>query len=284
MFSKKSFKLFYYSHMQLVFMAMVLTGTISAVIYGEITWQVILLVGLSTYMTYSLDNLIDWNRDKHRYTKMTGLIHTYHKFTYGLIPGAAIGIILLVVQSSNELRIGLLLLGAAAAMSTTRFSNYRENSSGEHQKLLGFFLNRLFISLVWTTVCVFLAVWYVDLPIIPRTWHTFVYMFVLILSYSVIWKLEKSPYPLQKEVFSSPIPAALALLSVVPFTLVIYDIMIGIAPLQNLVNLAPPVANLVGMLKISQNPFNLQKKISLWTLILLLLCSISMGFHLIFAG
>jgi len=202
MLNKNILKLIYYSHFPLVFLAMILTGSISSVVYRHVNWQVILLVGLSTYLTYSLDNLIDWNRDKSRYTEIIRLVQTYHKFTYVLIPVAAIGILFLVIQSSNELRIGVLLLGAAAAMSTTRFSNYRENSSKDSQQVIWFLMNRLFISLVWTTVCVFIAVWYDDLPIIPRTWHTFIYMFVLILSYSVIWKLEKSASTLQKKVFA----------------------------------------------------------------------------------
>lgn len=280
MTNRKIAKFIYYSHIPLVCLAMILTGTISAVLYGIITWRVILLVGLSTYFTYSLDNLIDWKKDRPHYANIEGLIYTYHKITYILIPCAAIGIILLIINSSNELRIGILLLGAAVAMSTTRFSNYRTKESQESQKLLGFLLNRVFIALIWTTVCIFLPIWYDNLPIMPITWHTFLYMYALILSYAIVWKLEKSDYDLQKRVFSFSIPSALILLSILPIFLVVYDILIGYAPIHNLINFAPPIASAMGLINISRNPFNLRKKINIMTLTLILLCSLSAFVHL----
>ena len=273
----------YYTHTPLVLLAMVLTGTITAVLYGTITWQVILLVGLSTYLTYSLDNLFDWTKDKSQYENLERLIKSYHKITYILIPGAALGIFFLVIQSSNELRTGILLLGAAVAMSTTRFSNYREKSTHDSQTMLGFFLNRLFISFIWTTVCVFLPIWYNNLKIMPLTWHTFLYMYSLILSYAIIWKLEKSETALQKRIFKSKIPTILAMLPIFAMFLVVYDILSGIAPRHNLVNLAPAIACLIGIIRISRNPFNLKRKISLLTILLIVLCSLSAAVHLLLA-
>ena len=278
---RKIHQFFYYTHTPLVLLAMVLTGSISAVLYANINWQVILLVGLSTYLTYSLDNLIDWIKDKPHYGNIEDMIQIYHKITYILIPSAGIGIIFLVIYSSNELRTGILLLGAAVAMSTTRFSNYRENSTHDSTKLLGFFLNRLFISFIWTTVCVFLPIWYNNLQIMPLTWHTFLYMYFLILSYAIIWKLEKSETVLQKRIFTSKIPIFLAILPLFSMFLVVYDTLIGIAPLHNLVNIAPAIACMVGIIRICQNPFNLKSKISLMTIILIILCSISAGVHLL---
>jgi len=280
---RRIFKFIYYSHAPLVILAMVLAGTISAVLFGNITWQVILLVGLSTFMTYSLDNLIDWKKDQSHFKDLEGIIQTYHKITYGLIPGAGIGIIFLVIQSSNELQTGILLLGAAVAMGTTRFTNYRDNQARESKKLLGFFLNRLFIAFVWTIVCVFLPIWYSNLPVKPITWHTFFYMYALILSYAIIWKLEKSDLSLQKKVFSSKIPLFLAILPVFAMFLVVFDIVFGYAPLHNLINFAPPIACLAGIINISRHPFNLKIKISWMTLILIFLCSLSAALHLLLA-
>lgn len=148
--------------------------------------------------------------------------------------------------------------------------------------MIGFFMNRLFISLVWTTVCVFLPIWYDNEPITSLTWHTFVYMYVLILAYAIIWKLEKSPHPLQRKVFSSNIPKVMASITVLPIALVFYDILTVTAPIHNLVNLAPPIACLIGILRISRHPFNLQEKISLMTLVLIVLCSLSAYIHLAF--
>jgi len=115
---RRFFQFVYYTHTPLVVLAMVLTGTISAVLFQRLSLQVIVLVGLSTYFTYSLDNLFDWKKDQTHYQNIEGMIQIYHKVTYLLIPSTAVGIFLLILQSSNELRIGILLLGAAVAMST----------------------------------------------------------------------------------------------------------------------------------------------------------------------
>lgn len=278
---RKTFSLIYYSHFPLVFLSMVLTGSVSTVVYKTINWQVVFLVGLSTYLTYSIDNLIDWKRDRIHYRHISGMIKIYHKFTYFLIPLSAAGIFLLVIQTTNELKIAILLLGAAVAMATTRFTNYRENSSLPSQKISGFIINRVFISVIWTMVCVFLPIWYSNLPIITRTWTSFFYMYFLVLSYAVVWKLEKGAYPLQKRVFNSSILLILSISMMIPIILVFHDIFSGLAPIYNLINLTPPIASMVGLKVIARNPIHLQKKVSLLTLVLFLLCSLSVYIHII---
>ena len=276
------FYLLYYSHITLVVLAMVLTGSISAVLYGQIKWQAILLVGLSTYFTYSLDNLIDWKRDLTRYQKIQELVQIYHKVTYLLIPTAAIGILILTFVSSNELRIGILLLGAAVAMGTTRFSIYRENSSSPSQSILSFVLNRLFITTIWTTVCVFLPIWYYNSEIISRTWNAFFYIFCLIFPYAVLWKIESSVELLQKKILGSIIMRVLVSFPIISMIIVMIEVITDASPIVNLFNLIPPIAIITALIIIVRNANELRKKISLLTIILILLCSLSALMHLIF--
>jgi len=277
------FELLYYSHITLVTLAMVLTGSISAVLYAHIKWQVVLLVGLATFFTYSLDNLIDWRRDLSRYRNIKKFVQIYHKITYILIPCAVVGVLFLTFVSSNELRIGILLLGAAVAMGTTRFSIYRENSSSPYQSINKFILNRLFITTIWTTVSVFLPIWYDNSEIIGRTWNAFFYIFFLIFPYSVIWKIESSAETLQNKLFGSTLMRFMSVFPIISMIFVISDVIAGVAPIFSLFNVLPPIAIFVALWVIIKKSNALKKKISLLTIILIILSGSSTLIHL-FSG
>jgi len=277
------FELLYYSHITLVTLAMVLTGSISAVLYTHIKWQVVLLVGLSTFFTYSLDNLFDWKRDLSRYRNIKKFVQIYHKITYILIPSAVVGVLFLTFVSSNELRIGILLLGAAVAMGTTRLSNYRENSSSPYQSINRFILNRLFITTIWTTVSVFLPIWYDNSEIIARTWNAFFYIFFLIFPYAVIWKIESSAETLKNKLFGSTLMKVMSLFPIISMIYVISDVITGVTPTFSLFNVLPPITIFAALFVIIKKPNALKKKISLLTIILIILCGSSTLIHL-FAG
>jgi len=277
---RQVFELLYYSHITLVALAMVLTGSISAVLYAQIKWQVVLLVGLSTFFTYSLDNLFDWKRDLSRYRNIKKFVQIYHKITYILIPSAVVGVLFLTFVSSNELRIGILLLGAAVAMGTTRLSNYRENSSNPYQSINRFILNRLFITTIWTTVSVFLPIWYDNTEIIGRTWNAFFYIFFLIFPYAVIWKIESSAETLKNKLFGSTLMKVMSLFPIISMIFVISDVITGVAPTFSLFNVLPPITIFAALFVIIKKPNALKKKISLLTIILIILCGSSTLIHL----
>jgi hypothetical protein len=161
---RQVFHLFYYSQLPLVIIAMVLTGSISVVLYGLINWQAVLLVGLSTFFTYSVDNLIDWKKDRAHYQTIAPMAKICHRISYILIPASAIAVILLILNSLENLRIGVLLLGASVAIGVTRFSSYRSGTPTNSNGVVDFILNRFFISLIWTIVCVFIPIWYNQNP------------------------------------------------------------------------------------------------------------------------
>lgn len=282
MTKRNLFYLFYYSQFPLVFLSGLLTASISMVINSQVNWSVILLISLSTYLTYSIDNLIDWKRDRKQYVRIQTLIKTYHKFTYFILPITTALIIFLVLRGSNEFLIAILLLGAAAAMGTTRFSKYRFNSSDPKQPIRVFFLNRLFITLVWTTVCVFIPIWYENLQIRVLTWHTYFYIFSLIFVYAIIWKLERSPERLKKKLFQFRQLRFILLFPIFSMIIVFLDTYTGIRPLHNLINLLPPTVCLIGACRITKFPFMLRQKISWWMLGFLLSILFSISISLIY--
>jgi hypothetical protein len=179
--------------------------------------------------------------------------------------------------------IAILLLGAAVLMGTTRFSKYRFNSSNPNQPIRVFFLNRLFISIVWTTVSVFIPIWYENLEITPLTWHTYVYIFCLVFVYAIIWKLERSPNLLKKNLFQFGQLGFILFFPLCSMFVVFLDILTGIRPVHNLINLLPPIVCLIGAYRIIKVPILLRYKISWFMLGLVLSNSISLSVSLFFS-
>jgi hypothetical protein len=281
MSKRQKFNLFYYSQFPLVLLSFMLTCSISAVLYSSIQWNVVLLIGLSTYFTYTIDNLIDWNKDKTQYQSISTFIVQYHKLTYFLLPIVGISIIFLVLKSSNEFIISLLLLGAFVAMGTTRFAKYRENSSDPTRSLRHFFLNRLFISLIWSIVCIFVPIWYDNQSINALTWHTFFYTFFLIFVYAVLWKFERSPNLLKKRLVHSGTLPYLRIFPILSSLIVIYDIAIGIRSAINLANILPPTIVFLATIIICRNPVQLRYKITLFSTAMSISIVFSLLLHLV---
>jgi hypothetical protein len=265
---RQKFYLFYYSQISLVLLAIIITSSISAILYSTINWNVILLIGFSTYLTYSIDNLIDWKADQHHYVKISKYVGLYHKLTYFILPFVALLIVLLVLQSSNELKIGILLLGAFVLLGITRFSKNRDYATGPKQLVRSFLINRLFISLVWTIVCIFIPIWYDGYSITKLTLHTFVYSFFPIFTYAFLWKFEKANKRLKKHLVYSKMFSCVLILPIIPMIIVILDVLIGFRPPSNLVNILPPAVMLITMRYIYQNQFCLRHKIIFLNLIL----------------
>jgi hypothetical protein len=277
---KNTLTFIYYSQMPLVLMAMVLTASISAVLTQAIPWTSVLLVGAATYFAYTLDNLIDWQRDKLHYQSIQNQIETYHRITYPILILTAVAIIYLILQSPEKLKIGLLLLGATTAMGIVRFSNYRSAHS-ESMNLVHFILNRLFITVIWTTVCVFLPLWNNDSTATPKTLRTALYIGQLIFSYAVLWKLEKSSPTLIGQILNSYWINVLEFLCLSAMTQVVLDVILQEFPLHNLLNLLPPLTSLLFLIKINKQPEKLRQKIGLLTLIMIFLTALSTVVHLI---
>ncbi len=270
---RQVFFFFYYTQLPLIIMAMVLTGSINAVLYQQISWPAILLVGLSTFIAYSIDNLIDWQKDRDHYQGIIPIARIYHRISYVLLPAAAIAVTLLVLKSPEDLRIGMLLLGATVAIGVTRIAAYRSIKGKKQEKAYQFILNRVFISVIWTIVTVFVPIWYDQHPIILQVWRTAIYMFFLIFNYAVIWKFEKSPYALKKQLISARLFLVLSILCILAVLLAIFDVAQGLFPVPGLVAVLPPLALLLSLQFIAKSPIMLRRKIT-WITVLLAVLTI----------
>lgn len=278
---KSIFNLLYYSHIQLVVAAMIITASINVIVTDNIPWGAVLLVGLSTYLTYSIDNLIDWKKDKLNYQNEVPLIKKYHKFTYFLIGLCLLGILLIILSTSTAFMISMALLGSSVVISTARVTAYRKLNSHNPETFYGFILNRIFISLVWTNVSVFLPLWYMGLPIDSQAWSAFIYTWQLIFIYAVLWRLEKTEGSLRERIVASPLWTVLKVLSITAGLWPVYSVLVGRFPIQNLFNMLPPLAIFILLHRWPASWEKARRQISLFTLCLTLCCLFTMIMHLI---
>ncbi|MCJ7694938.1 MAG: hypothetical protein MUO40_05865 [Anaerolineaceae bacterium] len=281
--NKSAFNLLYYSHSFLILPAMVISTTINVVLTQQITWGAIILLGLSTFLTYSIDNLIDWKKDQANYQDEAALIKKYHRVTYFLIVLSLLGILWIIFSTNTILLVSLTLLGSAVIMTTARFLAYRKLDRRNPETFSGFVLNRLFISLVWSIVCVFLPLWYAGTALDNKAWSALIYIFPLIFIYAVLWKLEKTDTVLREEILASPVWLILKVLSIWVALWSLSSTLMGRFPLTNLFNLLSPGVIFILLCKWPHSWENARKHITWFTFWLVLTCLISLIGHLIFS-
>ena len=281
--TKPTFNLLYYSHSFLIFLAMIISATINVVLTQQITWGAIILMGLSTFLTYSIDNLLDWKKDQANYQDEAHLIKKFHKITYFLIGLSFLGILWFIFSTNTILLVSLVLIGSAVIMTTARFMAYRKLDRRNPETFAGFIFNRVFVASVWSIVCVFLPLWYAGIAIDSRAWSVLVYIFPLIFIYAVLWRLEKTESALRKEILASPVWWFLKVLSIFAGLWLLSSTIMGRFPIINLFNLLPPIAIFYLLLKWPRSWENARKDIAWLTFWMVLTCLVSLAGHLIFS-
>jgi len=276
------FNLFYYSQVQLAVMAMVLSAASHIVLSGWLHWQSSLLIGLSTFLTYSVDNLFDWQKDRQYYQAEQGVIQRYHKLSYFLIGACVVGIVLLILQSQAALKLALLTLATLVVFATARFSAYRSLDHNKQETIRGFISNRLFITSIWTFVCVFLPLWYSQAQLDLRAWHIFGYLWLLIFPFAVLWKLEKSEVGLRQALLATRLPLVMQAFCLSAGLLVLIDTLLGIFPALTLVHLIPPATSFLLLRWILQGQRISRPRISLYLGAMLAGSLASIFLHLVF--
>ncbi len=238
----KIFIFFYYSQIQLVLIAAVLTATTSSVLLGQISWESSAIVGISTFFTYSIDNLIDWGKDTTQDPKIIELLPIYRLLCYVLLPLCTLIIVVLFINSPAGFRIALLLLGISTMMAVIRLPKI--NSLAKSSSLKITIMNRLLISCVWTIVCVFTPIWYTESSATrPQVWMTFAYLWQLMFISAVLWKMEKDKIDFQNNRFQkTKISRILKFITITTIVLTIVDVALGYFPSHNLVVLLVPAA------------------------------------------
>ncbi len=241
----KTFSLFYYSQSQLVLIAIALTASTSSVLLGKISWESVGIVGISTFLTYSIDNLIDWEKDSKQYQDIIEFLPTYRLFCYILIPLCIVIISAFIIHSPAKLQLVLLLLSASSLSTIIRLPKHHIYT--RLSSLQTMTLNRLFISCIWAIVVVFVPVLYTGSSIIrPQVWMTFAYLWQLTFINALIWKFEKIETTLINSGFlKTKIIKTLKILSISTGLLTIIDIALGYFPLYNIVVLLTPIASYI---------------------------------------
>jgi len=99
--------------------------------------------------------------------------------------------------------------------------------------------------------------------------------------YATLWKLDKVEIDLQNQVRTPSLIYGLSFLTLISMSIVVIDVFTGLAPAYGLVNLLPPIIFLVASIEILRSPKLSWQKLSLLTLILLIITGFSAIIHLI---
>jgi hypothetical protein len=233
------FNLIYYSHIHLAIMAMVMTAAMNLVLTQHVSWLAVLLIGMATFVTYSLDNLVDWKKDKVHYPDETILIKQYQRISIGLFVLCLVGIFWIMATSSTLLTMALAFLAVIAFLSTIRIASFRQMDTIKVQTITSFFVNRVFISLVWSVVCIFVPLGYEGLPVTWQAWSSLIYLWPLVFVYAVIWKLEKSDPYLRCALNTSILRVYLQFLCLLTTLIPITNFILGKITTRSLVNILP---------------------------------------------
>ena len=236
------FNLIYYSHIHLVIMAMVMTTAMNFVLTQHVSWPAVLLIGLATFVTYSLDNLVDWKKDKVLYPDESILIKRYQRISIVLIALCLIGILWIMLTNSAATTLTLVFLAAVVLLSTIRIAAYRRVDSTRLPSMAQFFVNRVFISLVWSGVCIFVPLLYEGVPVTWQPWSSLTYLWPLVFVYAVIWKLEKSEPYLRSALNTSSLRIYLQHLCLLTTLIPITNVILGKITPRSLVNILPGLA------------------------------------------
>lgn len=278
--SNRMFNLFYYSQIQLALIASALTAATSSVLLGKISWESVILAGVSTFITYSTDNLLDWKKDLRQYQDLVGFLSAYRLSCYILIP-LGIGIIYkIVIDSPAKFQSALLLLGASAISAIIRIPT--RNAPPTPSNIQSMAINRLFISCVWAVVLVFLPILYTESNISrPQVWMTFAYLWQLTFISAVMWKFEKIEPNIQNNSFlKSKTIKILKLLSITTVLLTITDIVLGYFPIYNLVVVLAPIAAYLVLIYWESSNMNLRLIFTILNMIQIGVSILSAAVHL----
>ena len=237
-----------YNRILLCALAMSLTSASSITLIGQIQWQAVFIVGLSTYAIYNLDNIFDKPHDKLVPVFIARNWIKYLIWCIFTIPLALLITFWLVIDNERSFLIFMTILGSisiAHIILTRRLLN-RNNST------FNLWAERLIDSLVWCLAVVLIPVQYSGKTITPQVIMAVVYVWQLCWVGEMVWDMTNAQKNIENDGFQLTRILGEAfnikMLKVVCATatiLAITDILLGYFPWYNLSVIFAPLSNLV---------------------------------------
>jgi hypothetical protein len=209
----------------------------------------VLIVGLATYVVYSLDNLLDWSGEKHLLEAIKPKWNIYLIWSIFTIPLALIGVLLLAVQSTFKF---LILLGGLGTVSVAHILLTRR-SKEQDLSTSAIWAENLIDSLTWALVSVLIPVRYAGRHIVAQTIMAVAYVWHLSWIGVMVWDLTKSAtgghrhktQTLSVLLGEHHLIRLLQIVSVSSLVLAVVDILLGYFPWYNISVTSAPIANLI---------------------------------------
>lgn len=216
--------LLYYSNVLLVVLAALLTLLASLVLFGRALVGPAILVFFATYLSYNLDNLVDWPRDRERYVTEELAILRYQKLSRWLMLLSAVGLAGMLVWQRASFLVLSIILASFVLLFVTHRSGNRPVETTQSERLPHVLFYRVVVATFWCLVCVFIPVWYAGSPMPRQALHVFACLWPLLFNFAVLWKLEKSSTQSQSSFFASPLGNVLTAMCIFSALLPLADV------------------------------------------------------------
>ncbi len=238
-----------FSRLELSILVSSLTVASSEVLVDEVVWPVVFIVGLSTYVVYNLDNLLDWPSEKHALGAFSKNWKTYTLWCVPTILLSLFGIATFAIHSTPSF---LLLLAILGTLGVGYVWMTRRPKDRPWMALLA---EQIVDALVWSLVVALLPVVYVGHPLTPQVLMAIAYMWQLCWVGTAIWNLTYTVAYLSPELHRTPtltqklgenqLIRLAVTVSLTALVLAVVDVCLGYFPWYNLAVVSGPAVNLI---------------------------------------
>jgi len=242
-------ELIHYGRVLYFVLAITSTAVCSKVLFGTIPWQSTLIVGLGTFVIYSVDNILDWPGEQH----LLEAIHPFWKpYFIGCMIAIPLSLVTVIILSLNQSLVFLAALLGLGGISVAQVTLTRQLYA-RSRSLIFLWAERLIDSITWPLVLVFVPLLYLGQSIAPQTLMTIAYAWHLSWVNVLTWDLTRSATggrehgtpilsPLIGEARSI---LSLRIISISAIILATIDVLLGYFPWYNITVILAPALNLI---------------------------------------
>lgn len=246
-------ELLHYSRFPLIVTSGLLATTNSSVLIGSFAWQPTVIVMLGTYIVYTIDNLIDWSREREILSHIESVYICYRNISIVFMLVASVAIILLSLNRGVQFALTLMIfylisLGIIIVSRVTKLFT---------PDTTYYWVERLVVALSWSLITLAVPLQYADAEYDITALLTFVYVWQIAWVIGVIWRYstvvnlvqingEMSDEKVNVEILKTKrLVQILQIVCIIAATQATVDILLGFFPVHNSIVLTVPIVELV---------------------------------------
>jgi hypothetical protein len=159
--------------------------TASQVLFARVDWQVLLIVALCTHSIYSVDNLVDWAREKHLLRKIQPYRQSYVVWCTVTLPLSMVLVLVLALLHGGAFVLTLAAIGLFCTLIMLVARRPRLWLS----KGISYWVERLLVALTWALFTVLVPMQYAGRTINLQVILAIVFIWMISWALGIVWRL-----------------------------------------------------------------------------------------------